>query len=278
MPGLISIDFATTTFEVDNNPSPYKSVSAKLLSDVLGGGSVSGGYVKKAGDTMSGALTLNGAPTSDFQAATKKYVDDNVGVTQIMAGTGITLNPGTGIGAVTVGVNSELLMPVGAVVAFGMNSAPAGWLICNGDTVPNGVGTIQGRTANFSALHTLLGSSHGAAGRLPDLRGLFVRGQGSSVIGSNTYTGTFALRQGDATKLPTTALTGVADSAGSHSHTYTYRGGTAQSGNSIAGVWIGTGNANTSSAGAHTHTVTINAGGDAETRPANIALLYCIKY
>lgn len=34
------------------------------------------GKVAKAGDTMTGALTLSGAPTSDLHAATKKYVDD----------------------------------------------------------------------------------------------------------------------------------------------------------------------------------------------------------
>lgn len=32
--------------------------------------------VAKAGDTMTGLLTLSGAPTSDLHAATKKYVDD----------------------------------------------------------------------------------------------------------------------------------------------------------------------------------------------------------
>lgn len=34
--------------------------------------------VDKAGDTMEGPLTLAGAPTTDLEAATKKYVDDNV--------------------------------------------------------------------------------------------------------------------------------------------------------------------------------------------------------
>lgn len=33
-------------------------------------------YVLKAGDTMTGLLTLSGAPTVDLHAATKKYVDD----------------------------------------------------------------------------------------------------------------------------------------------------------------------------------------------------------
>ena len=35
-----------------------------------------GEKVAKAGDTMTGALTLSGAPTADLHAATKKYVDD----------------------------------------------------------------------------------------------------------------------------------------------------------------------------------------------------------
>ena len=37
------------------------------------------GAVNIAGDTMTGALTLSGAPSSDLHAATKKYVDDNAG-------------------------------------------------------------------------------------------------------------------------------------------------------------------------------------------------------
>ena len=35
-----------------------------------------GTKVSKSGDTMTGALTLSGAPTADLHAATKKYVDD----------------------------------------------------------------------------------------------------------------------------------------------------------------------------------------------------------
>ena len=37
------------------------------------------GALQRAGGTMTGALTLVSAPTSDLQAATKKYVDDNAG-------------------------------------------------------------------------------------------------------------------------------------------------------------------------------------------------------
>lgn len=36
------------------------------------------GKLDKSGGTMTGALTLSGAPTSNLHAATKKYVDDNI--------------------------------------------------------------------------------------------------------------------------------------------------------------------------------------------------------
>lgn len=45
----------------------------KQLADVSG---VANAALPKKGGTMTGALTLAGAPTQDLQAATKKYVDD----------------------------------------------------------------------------------------------------------------------------------------------------------------------------------------------------------
>lgn len=42
-----------------------------------------GGKMDKSGGTMTGKITLDGAPTADLHAATKKYVDDS------MAGAGV---------------------------------------------------------------------------------------------------------------------------------------------------------------------------------------------
>jgi hypothetical protein len=44
-----------------------------------------GTKVSKSGDTMTGALTLSGAPTADLHAATKKYVDDGDAATESAA-------------------------------------------------------------------------------------------------------------------------------------------------------------------------------------------------
>ena len=46
--------------------------------------------IAKAGDTMTGALTLSGAPTVDLHAATKKYVDDQVSGAVTTASTNLT--------------------------------------------------------------------------------------------------------------------------------------------------------------------------------------------
>lgn len=70
--------------------------------------------------------------------------------------------------------------PVGMVSPFAGASAPAGWLLCNGDTVPNGSGTVQSKTANYSELYSLLGSAYGSAGKLPDLQGRVVTGIGTN--------------------------------------------------------------------------------------------------
>ena len=62
--------------------------------------------------------------------------------------------------------------PVGAVNAFaGTATAPAGWLLCNGNAVTNGSGTVQGQTADFSDLYALVSTTYGAEGTLPDLAG-----------------------------------------------------------------------------------------------------------
>jgi microcystin-dependent protein len=71
---------------------------------------------------------------------------------------------------------SNFGVPIGAVFHLATSTVPTGYLKCNGDTVPNGSGTIQGVTADFSALYTSLGSTYGSAGKLPDLRGEFIRG------------------------------------------------------------------------------------------------------
>ena len=66
--------------------------------------------------------------------------------------------------------NAVIFTPVGTVITYAGSSAPTGYLKANGDTIPNGTGTVQGVTADFSALYAVIGAT------LPDLRGEFIRG------------------------------------------------------------------------------------------------------
>ena len=208
--------------------------------------------------------------------------------TQALSSNSLAVSP-FGLSAALSDLETEILnvignrlVPVGTVQHVAGATAPDGWLIANGDTIPNGTGTVQGVTANFANLFAALGTTYGGAGVLPDLRGQFIRSWNS---GANADGGTSALDTGrvrgsdqdDATAPPTTAFTGTTNTAGNHDHSYATNQGTG-GGQGGGGADTGSRNATTNQAGSHNHTVTINGGGDAETRPTNVALLAVIKY
>jgi microcystin-dependent protein len=163
-------------------------------------------------------------------------------------------------GAVTQAKTSNMLLPSGAVMAFAMNSAPSGWLAANGDTIPNGSGTVQGKTENFAVLYSLIGTTYGSAGKLPDLRGYFVRGSGTNSDG--TASGTFGAKQSDSFRAHKHNV--VRPNSGS----FHYVNGSQQ--------WAIGGGFQPYTGAAMTPDDNSLTGGS-ETRPANIAMLYCIK-
>lgn len=58
------------------NTTDARAQIQQLIDTILSG--TASGYVKKIGDTMTGPLILNGPPNVDLQAATKRYVDDQI--------------------------------------------------------------------------------------------------------------------------------------------------------------------------------------------------------
>jgi hypothetical protein len=171
----------------------------------------------------------------------------------------VTINGTTGI--VSPNYTGNGSVPVGSVYHFATSTAPTGFLFCNGNTVPNGAGTVQGVTADFSALYAILGTTYGAAGTLPDLEGVFIRGTGSQTISGITYSGTLGTKQGDAMqghRHPEIAPAGF--------NLVGFGGG----GGPVTSSLI-TGDPTTDGTNGTPRT-------GSETRPANIALLPCIKY
>ena len=178
----------------------------------------------------------------------------------------VALTAGTVTVADLATATVERLLPAGAVMPFAQNAAPAGWLTADGSAVSR---------STYSALYAVLLTTYGAGDgsttfNLPDLRGIFVRGSDSQTISGTTYSGTYAAKQQDAFKTHNHAVTDPG-----HSHNIQYYqstgGGTAAANAQVINSAIGV----TASA---TTGITINNTGDTETRPANIALRYCIKF
>lgn len=166
--------------------------------------------------------------------------------------------------------SAENGVPTGTIVAFAGAEAniPAGWTLCDG----RALNTVNGS----QNLINLIGSN------APDLRGMFLRGTGTSPV--NGQAGP-ALRQTqqDSFESHTHGHNITTASAGSHTHSYWDRSINEASGSGDYADGDGTGGQEpektTSSSGAHTHA--INGGvlntGDAETRPVNYGINYIIK-
>lgn len=139
--------------------------------------------------------------------------------------------------------------PAGAVVPFYRASVPTGWLHCNGQVVS--------RTTYYT-LWSVMGFPNSGNGsttfNVPDLRGEFVRGlDGGRGVDVNRNLGSF---QNDAFE--------------SHTHTWNY--GQEQDDKGYGGSY----NEFTFKPGSVSGPIGYT--GDNETRPRNIALMYCIKY
>lgn len=135
-------------------------------------------------------------------------------------------------------------LPAGAVQVFAMNTAPSGWLSCDGSAVSRTTYSTL-----FSAISTTYGTGDGSTTfNLPDLRGEFIRGwdAGRGVDSGRSF-GSFQ-----------------ADELKSHTHSMTF----SRTGwDAYTGLNVGSG-----------YSQQTGATGGNETRPRNIAMLYCIKY
>lgn len=188
-------------------------------------------------------------PTVAVSAIVNADIDASAAIALSKLATGALPTAITVASANLVTATQQALLPAGAVMPFAMNSAPAGWLAANGDAVSR---------STYAALFSAIGTTHGVGDgsttfNLPDLRGYFVRGSGTNSDG--TASGTFAVKQADALK--------------SHNHTVVDTN-VANNGN------FGAGGLASYPQGSITRTT--SSTGDTETRPKNIALLYCIKF
>ncbi len=180
------------------------------------------------------------------------------------------------------------LIPVGSVLPYPVQTIPAGWLHCNGQSL---------RKEDYPELFARIGYAYGGSGEdfnVPDYRGEFLRGwdngagrdpdaatrqnRGDLTNGDNVGTRQLSAVQEHDHQATTT---GTTDVQGSHTHDLS-RTQTAVSPSASTPVWqIGSGiTETTAAAGQHSHalnaTTTVAKAGGAETRSRNVGVMFII--
>ena len=181
-----------------------------------------------------------------------------------------------------------LLNPIGTVIWFAGSSAPSGYLKCNGDSIPNGSGTVQGISSNFLELYNVIGSA------LPDLRGEFIRGWDD---GRGIDTGrSIKTTQSDQNEAHVHSVS-ISGNADTHYHYFPgddqlENGQSSNPAGKWQNIYDATFSYDASSSGSgggkiwrtsptstdHTHSINETSHGGGEARPRNVSLLACIKY
>lgn len=237
--GTIQISSASgtayTAMSATATDSIFNSVGSRNL--VLQTNGVARATINATASTFTVPVVLPGVPTSALQAATKSYVD--------------------------------LGSPAGIIAPFAGTAAPAGWLACQGQVVSQ---------TTYAALFAAIGATWNTGGegagnfRLPDLRGIFLRGTGTNGTGSSS--GAVGPSVGGYATDTYLNHSHTATDSG-HQHNYlvpntsgvpTLNGG---SGYELQSAATTTGYANI--------TVALSTTGGTETKPKNYGILYIIK-
>ena len=254
-----------TNAEVWSGTSTTKAISpaglaSKMSSDNAGDYIVKRDYYGNfSANNITASLLGNATSASKLSAKRSiKLIGDVLGSVDTDLSGDVTVTTSLN-GIVPPGV------PPGTVIMYAANVVPAGYVACNGAT--------YNRTGTYANLFAVIGTTYGAPSsttfQVPDLRGYFVRGHGTNT--DTTASGNFGEKQ--------TAYAG-------YNKYYTQQDdGDNQANNAdkrgevnyikVNDVVVADGaNANTKQTSKTTNVDTI-AG---DTRPKNVALLYCIRF
>lgn len=241
------------------------TVTANLTGNVTGNASTASKLATARtitlGGDLSGSVSFDGSSNKTLTAtvANNSHTHD---AGNINSGTLNVNRIPTGTTSTTVCIgNDTRLVPPGAIMPFAMNSAPTGWLAANGTAVSRSTYATL-----FAAIGTTYGAGNGSTTfHLPDLRGYFIRGYGTNSDGTGSGGGFFGAKQADAFQ--------------GHYHGVLANTFQLESGTNIVG---GNGSVRQTSQNKIIGPITDGTNGTprtaSETRPRNIALLYCIKF
>ena len=256
------------------------------------------GIVELATNAETQAGASSNLAVTPASLASRTATDTRAGIVELATNAETQTGTDTARAVTPAGLASAaaLFVPPGAVMPFATTSAPSGWLPANGHTIGSAASGAIYDSQNYDELFAVLwaswsntllpiqtstgaASTRGASASadfaankrlpLPDLRGYFVRGSGTNADG--TASGAFGQKQADDFK--------------SHIHTVNANSGqnlvsslySRQGSGDIAYTLGGTGGVGYG-LGPNFAQKNTDATGGTETRPKNIALLYCIKF
>jgi Phage Tail Collar Domain len=310
IPAMQPMTYAGTLEEGNGAVSGTRNLRLTIWDDATSTESMRSRCVTSAQNTMVNngrfQVTLDNACTAAIRSTPNLWLEIEVNGTSLgrtkLSAVPFAVESGRAAELTPTAANN--LVPPGTVVAFAGESAPPGWLLCDGAPVSQSM---------YPALFAAIGTAHGNGGmsgrfNLPDLRGRFVRGVDRGVMpprnpgrasriaanpGGNAGDSVGSI-EAAGTAMPTVPF--VTASAGTHSH-----GGStgqpdgerttnpARNYGPMAGPNRGFAYTFSSTFGdlfmEHVHTIAPDGshshpimGGDNETRPTNIGLNYIIRY
>lgn len=282
------LDSALGSTATISNTSAYTLVASEYqCMRLLFNGSLSTDLTISIPSGVGGLWVVTNS-TSDLSTSAIKYLTINttaggsLGVTPPRGSSVIIYSDGTHVGYASGSApvpssstisGSALVIP-GTVINFAGSTSPVGYLTCDGSAISRSV-----YASLFAAIGTTWGSGNGTTTfNIPDLRGYFLRGSGTSSrdpdsprsVGSaqaEAYLNHTHVDSGHTHGItfPSPFSAFALRSPGTNVGAYTPGG--------AGDIGAGNPSINTGSANIQTSTT-----GGTETRPDNVAVLYCIKF
>jgi len=238
--------------------------NAKLNANAVTSDKIADGTIITA-DLADGLITS--AKIADGTVTSIDIADGTITTADLATGSVTSTNilDGTITTADLVAAIQQALTPTGTIVAFAGDTAPAGWLLCNGQSYS--VNDYQ--NLYYNVIATRFGSSSSGLFNVPDLRGRFLRGRDNGAGRDPDIISRTAMNSGGATGDAVGSVQG--DAFRSHQHTVPNDG---------SGGNVDRNSLVNSSASDEAYTYTPGTGfeGGNETRPTNANVNFIIKF
>jgi microcystin-dependent protein len=216
--GLLSLLFCFNAIAAPpSRPNTYVSGTTILSSSVNDDFNTLYNYLSAGVDTIRDGTIVNSDVAGGANIASSKL--NLSGITQ-----NVTIT-----GTLTVGGTAYAQVPTGVIMAWTTNTAPTGWLLCDGSAVSR---------TTYSTLFTLISTTYGSGDgsttfNVPDLKGRVILGQDDmGGVSANRVTDTDADTLGGADGEETHTL--VTAEIPAHQHTVTTMEGYAAGTNYIS--------------------------------------------